>query len=344
MDVNLVGLMEQIGSEDDARAFLESLRWPEGAVCPRCGADKPYTLKGKEGSKSPVRKGVYKCRQCRKQFTVTVGTIFEDSHIPLSKWLLAIHLMCASKKGISAHQLHRMLGLAYKSAWFMCHRIRYAMSRPPLVDKLSGIVEADETLIGGKPRAGDVKSRKDARMWAERKPKVLSLVERGGDVRSMVIPRVTAENLRGILLSHVDTGARLMTDGWRPYRKVDRKNAIPLMVFDQGDALFGKDANAAESRLTDDPDDPMLGEHCLRTLLPDEAVGYLGDWADRIRAIPDSLIDQRCHSAAIEEAVSPAEADAATRFLIHRKSRITDLLLADEHTLPHVQQRIFGWT
>ena len=109
------------------------MRWPNGAACPKCGGSDPYKLTPKAGSKT--RKGVYKCRACRKQFTVTVGTVFEGSHIPISKWLLAIHLLCASKKGMSAHQLHRMLGVTYKSAWFMAHRLRYAMSQEPLASK-----------------------------------------------------------------------------------------------------------------------------------------------------------------------------------------------------------------
>src|SRR5260370_42226767 len=119
-------------SEEQAREKLEALRWPRGAVCPKCGTvGESYKLTPKPGSST--RKGLWKCRACRSQFTVTVGTIFEDSHIPLSKWLMAIHLLCASKKGMSAHQLHRMLGVTYKSAWFMAHRIRYAMTQPPLV-------------------------------------------------------------------------------------------------------------------------------------------------------------------------------------------------------------------
>ena len=105
-----------------------------------------------------VRKGVWKCGGCREQFTVTVGTIFEDSHIPLSKWLLALHLLCASKKGMSAHQLHRMFKVTYRSAWFMAHRIRYAMTQEPLSLKLTGIVEVDETYIGGKLRSWDVQA------------------------------------------------------------------------------------------------------------------------------------------------------------------------------------------
>src|SRR6267378_5900872 len=122
-----------------------------GNFSPHCGLEgESYRLEGKAGSKRPVRKGVWKCKGCRKQFTVTVDTIFSDSHIPLHKWLMAIHLLCASKKGMSAHQLHRMLGVTYKSAWFMAHRIRYAMKKEPLKRKLSGTIEMDETYVGGK--------------------------------------------------------------------------------------------------------------------------------------------------------------------------------------------------
>lgn len=115
--MNLVDLAQHFGDEDKAREFLEKQRWPEGPVCPHCGlVDEAYRLKPTANGKSHVRKGVWKCSGCRKEFTVTVGTIFEDSHIPLHKWLLAYHLLCASKKGMSAHQLHRMLGITYKSA------------------------------------------------------------------------------------------------------------------------------------------------------------------------------------------------------------------------------------
>ncbi len=139
--------------EDSARAFLEAQRWPDGKPgCPHCGEiGRAYRLPPIAGKPNKVgaihyRKGVWKCGACRKQFTVTVGTIFEDSHIPLNKWLMAFHLLCASKKGMSAHQLHRMLGVTYKSAWFMAHRIRYAMSELNL-PKLSGTVEVDETYV-----------------------------------------------------------------------------------------------------------------------------------------------------------------------------------------------------
>ena len=116
--------------EDKAREYMEFLRWGNaGPACPRCGGTDPYRLTSKAESANPGRKGLLKCRACRKQFTVTVGTVFEDSHIKLSTWIQAIYLIGASKKGISAHQLHRMLGITYRAAWFMAHRLRYAMDK-----------------------------------------------------------------------------------------------------------------------------------------------------------------------------------------------------------------------
>ena len=132
-------------NEGAAREYLEKKRWPHGIVCPHCQAKGAYKLQPKADSKTPVRNGVWKCKTCRKQFTVTVGTIFQDSHISLYRWLSAIQFLCSSRKGISAHQLHRMLYINYKSARFMAHRISYAMGQPPLVEKFHGMVEADET-------------------------------------------------------------------------------------------------------------------------------------------------------------------------------------------------------
>lgn len=126
-DVTLYTLAKEYSDEDKARALFESWRWPNGPVCPHCQFTEVYKLTPQNGSKSPVRKGLYKCSACRKEFTATVGTVLEDSHIPLSKWLMALFLICSSKKAVSAHQLHRMLGITYKSAWFMAHRIRFAM-------------------------------------------------------------------------------------------------------------------------------------------------------------------------------------------------------------------------
>ena len=147
-------LAPQFRDEDAAREHIEKIRWPEGPVCPHCGVlNEASRVTPRPESKKPVRKGVWWCRSCEKQFTVTVGTIFEDSHIPLHKWLLAIHLMLSSKKGISAHQLMRNLEIgSYRSAWFMAHRIRWALTQEPVTDLLDGEVEMDETYFGGKPR------------------------------------------------------------------------------------------------------------------------------------------------------------------------------------------------
>src|ERR1044071_4870046 len=148
--------------EDKAREYLEKMRWADGVICPHCGlVGEAYKITPKEKTFEEIkatgkrirkpRKGLWKCAGCRKQFTVTVKTIFEDSHIPLSKWLLAIHLLCSSKKGMSAHQLMRMLSLkAYNSAWFTAHRIRSAMAQESIV--LEGVVEVDETYVGGKAK------------------------------------------------------------------------------------------------------------------------------------------------------------------------------------------------
>src|SRR5258707_322006 len=134
--LNLVQIMERFPTPDAAREHLERLRWPNGPACPKCGSAEVYRLKRKADSKRGCRAGLLKCKYCRKQFTVTVGTVFEDSHIPLNKWLIAIYMLCSSKKGISAHQIHRMLKLSYKSAWFLMHRIRFAMAEPALREKL----------------------------------------------------------------------------------------------------------------------------------------------------------------------------------------------------------------
>jgi transposase-like protein/transcription elongation factor Elf1 len=199
---------------DAAREYLEAQRWPNGPVCPHCDGSVAYKLTGKPGSKRPVRKGVYKCKACEQQFTVTVNTIFEDSHIPLNKWLLAIHLLCASKKGMSAHQMHRMLGVTYKSAWFMAHRIRYMMSQPSYKSKLKGVVEADETYVGGKRRNQGSVGRPDS---YSHKQAVFSVVQRDGDVRSFHVHRVTGDNLLSVMTKHVRPDSIVMTDGFASY-------------------------------------------------------------------------------------------------------------------------------
>lgn len=216
--MNLSKIARHLSDADAARAFLEAQRWPDGPVCPFCGViGEAYRLKAKPNSKAPVRPGVWKCAGCRKQFTVTVGTIFEDSHIPLNTWLMALHLMCASKKGMSAHQLHRMLGVTYKSAWFMAHRIRWAMTQEPMASKLSGTIEADETYIGGKRRLGSMAVKpgqraKDYPCVRDTKSAVFALVQRDGSVRSHHVQKVTAANLRPIIEATVAPDARIITD------------------------------------------------------------------------------------------------------------------------------------
>jgi len=203
--------------EDAAREHIEKIRWPDGPVCPHCGlVNEAYRLTPQLGSKT--RKGLWKCRSCRKQFTVTVKTIFEDSHIPLHKWLLAIHLMCSSKKGISAHQLMRNLELkSYRTAWFMAHRIRWALTQEPIKGMLGGIVEMDECYIGGKLKTGPQSVKPDGKpkdrlpVIANKAP-VVAVLQRGGSVRSQVVERVTAKNLRPILRQVVADDAHLMTD------------------------------------------------------------------------------------------------------------------------------------
>jgi transposase-like protein len=206
--------------EKAARKHLENLRWPNGAVCPHCGeSEKIKLLEGKSH-----RAGLRQCNACRKPFSVTMGTILEDSHIELHKWLLAFHLMAASKKGISSHQLHRMLGITYKTAWFMTHRIREAM-KTDYTKVLGGNspLEADETFIGTKPGA---KKRKGY----GHKNAVLSLVERGGEVRSFHVPGVSAKTLKPYLKYHIDPEAHLMTDDAGQYR-------IPGPEFAQHDVV-----------------------------------------------------------------------------------------------------------
>jgi transposase-like protein len=135
-EITLSKLAQKYSDNDKARALLESWIWPNGPVCPHCQSDRVFRLVAKPDSKSPVREGVLKCKACRKQFTVTVGTIFEKSHVPISKWMMAVFVLCSAKKGISAHQLHRMIGVTYKTAWFMFHRLRHAVKQGPLAEAI----------------------------------------------------------------------------------------------------------------------------------------------------------------------------------------------------------------
>jgi transposase-like protein len=226
-ELNLATIAAHFSDEEKAREFLENQRWPEGPICPHCGElNNAYRLQPKVSKKDKhVRPGVWKCAGCREQFTVTVGTIFADSHIPLSKWLLAVHLLCSSKKGMSARQLHRMLRVSYKSAWFMAHRIRYAMTQEPLSSKLTGVIEVDETYIGGKFKAQVVSptpTRKGKYLSpVANKAAVVSVLQRDGRVQSTHVQKVTAENLKPILREMIDEQAHLMTDTSSVLKKND---------------------------------------------------------------------------------------------------------------------------
>jgi transposase-like protein len=196
---------------DKAREHFEATRWPDGAYCPFCGQQE--TVK-KLGGKS-MGPGWYHCSDCRRKFTALVGTVMERSHIPVNKWLLAMHLMCASKKGMSAHQLHRMLGVTYKSAWFMAHRIREAMRELNPTGPMGGnggTVEIDETYIGGKEVNKHRNKRHFLKGGQRGKEAVFSLVERGGKVRSHHVANVTSKTLRPILEEQIDADATVYSD------------------------------------------------------------------------------------------------------------------------------------
>lgn len=221
---------------DEAAAWkhFEAIRWPDGPVCPHCGTvNEADPVIGKT-----ARHGLYRCRakECRKQFTATVGTVFERSHIPMHKWLLATHLLCSSKKGMSAHQLYRNLGFgSYRTAWFMAHRIREAMGLGPETETgpLGGageIIEADTTYIGGKEKNKHHNKRNARNIGGEGKQIVHTLVERNGRARSHHIPNVSGKTLRPVLDAHAKRESALMTDTAGGYLHVGKTFARHEMV------------------------------------------------------------------------------------------------------------------
>lgn len=217
MELSLAALFKRYQDEQQAWLDLEGIVWPDGPICPHCGTiGHAYFLNPRAGTRS-TRTGkqsfrrVWKCGSCRKQFSVIKGTVMEGSHIPLSKWLIAIHLFCANKNGVAAYELHRELEITYEAAWFMVHRIRYAVAAGTTKRPLSGTVEADETYVGGKVEG---KGRGPHR---ENKTPVVTLVERNGDARSQVMVSVNSSNLRDYLWGNIDADAHLMTDSSNSY-------------------------------------------------------------------------------------------------------------------------------
>ncbi|HML06610.1 MAG TPA: IS1595 family transposase [Xanthobacteraceae bacterium] len=214
MDINLTNPI--FHDEAKATAHMEADRWPHGVHCPLCGSVNVHRMAGK------TQAGMFLCNDCRDKFTVRTGTIFERSHIPLHKWLMATHIMAASKKSVSALQLQRMLGLgSYRTAWFMCHRVREAM-KPAKVGPIGGqgrTVESDETVIGGK---------KHNRAYAKTEPKkhtVLALVDRDGESRSFHVANVKAKTLREAIVKTVDRRSHFVTDELVSYMPIGREFA-----------------------------------------------------------------------------------------------------------------------
>jgi transposase-like protein len=231
-------------NEAAALQHIERSRWGNNPYCPHCGSLRVRRMEGK------TQAGMFLCNDCRDKFTVRTGTVMERSHVPLHKWLLATHLMAASKKGMSAKQMERMLGVTYKTAWFLCHRIREAMSGAAPTGPLGGpnkVIEADETFVGGKER-----NRHASKRVGKPKMAVVSLVERGGNVRSFHVANVTGPALRGILVQHASRKSWLMTDELAGYKSVGMEfKAHSTVVHSAGEYARGTDgfvhSNTAEN-------------------------------------------------------------------------------------------------
>ncbi len=224
--LNLSMIAKQFSDEEAAWTFLERIKWPSGPICPHCGSiNHAYFLAPKDGArKTSTGKARYrrlwKCADCRQQFSVLVGTVMESTRLPISKWLLAIHMMNAGKNGVAALELSRVLGIGYRAAWFMAHRIRHALApaSEQLQEKLEGVVEADETYIGG--RAHGKRGR-----GALNKTPVVTLVQRDGEARSRVVTNVTGANIKEVLTGQIEADAVLMTDSYQVYNEPGKEFA-----------------------------------------------------------------------------------------------------------------------
>lgn len=239
-------------TEQEARTILEAIRWPAGPVCPHCGGVAVTRIQAKS---ERVRDGVIQCNGCRGQFTVTVGTVMERSHITLRQWVQAFHSICSHKKGVSALQLQRNLGLhTYRAAWFLAHRIRLAMKQDPLASKLQGIVEVDEAYIGGKPRKGKRDQSGDLivtkRGRGTKKVPVVALVERDGRIRTRVVEHINAGNLKAAIRENVNPKAAIQTDELNLYAGIGQEfgGGHQTVNHSQGEYVRGEvNTNTAES-------------------------------------------------------------------------------------------------
>lgn len=240
-------------NEDAARKYLERIRWPDGPYCPYCGqTETARPVRGKS-----MGKGWYYCSDCQRKFTVRVGTLYERSHVPLHKWVMAMHLMAASKKGVSAHQLHRMLGVTYKTAWFMAHRIREAMrdDSPSSMGGPGKSIQADETYFGKveNPRTTTTRGApftKGGKTGPSNKRAVVSLVEPGGRVRSFNVKTANSVTIREILVTNISRKTELHTDESRLYTKVGEEFAgHKTVVHTKGQYVgpSGESTNAVEN-------------------------------------------------------------------------------------------------
>jgi transposase-like protein len=214
-DITLIQLFDRFATDDKARKHLESVLWKNGVVCPKCKCNDQTKFSDiKPNAAAKTRAGLRWCANCKDKFTVTIGTVFEDSKIPLRKWLIAWYMLCSSKKGISSLQLQRNLELgSYRTALFMAHRIRHALKENGYADKLDGTIEADETLVGG--------VTKGKGHHAGNKVPVMAMVQRGGSVRSKVMPTVNGANLKQAIRENVKAGAQIHTDALMAYRQLD---------------------------------------------------------------------------------------------------------------------------
>lgn len=224
-EMTLDKINQHFNTDETAREYLEAIRWPNGVVCPHCkNSDTKKIWKIQPNPAKKIRAGLYRCAECNKEFTCTVGTIFEDSHIPLRKWLVAWYLISTAKKGISALWIQQNLGLgSYRTAWMMMHKIRHALKDPAVAEQMKGTLECDETYVNALPRKNENKPRPVAgyRPGSEKVP-VVALINRDGGVRAKVMPTVTQKNLRLFIGLNADPNSIVNTDQCATYRPILR--------------------------------------------------------------------------------------------------------------------------